>query len=86
MQTIASYLPLSANCRAADGISNDPGTRTMVMSSFDCARLPQRQQRAIEQPLGDERIEPRYHDGEPFALRVQRAFDASRWLVGLRVL
>ncbi len=32
MQMIASYLPVWASVRAAEGISNEPGTRTTLMS------------------------------------------------------
>src|SRR5689334_13946575 len=34
MQRIASYLPVEANVREAEGISNAPGTRTTAMSFF----------------------------------------------------
>jgi hypothetical protein len=34
MQMIASYFPVEAKVRAAEGISNAPGTRTIAISFF----------------------------------------------------
>ena len=64
--------------RAAAGISHAPGTRAIWISSRLRPAAQQGIERALEQPLGDDRIPSRDHDGEAHAFGGEIAFHGDR--------
>ena len=70
---MASYFLVSARVRAAEGISNAPGTRTISMSFGLRAASHQSVERALQQSFGDEGVEARDHDGEALSGGVEFA-------------
>ena len=74
MQMIASYLPVKAKVRAADGISKAPGTRAI---SISLGIAPDRS--SPSQALSSSRsvmnaFKPRHHNGKPLAGGVELPF------------